>query len=87
MKATKNYRVKFHCRMSVIALLGVAGLIAICGEPDESLTASQWLFTFGCQLAICAVCWISAWLLCRRWNISRKMRMIEYRQKQQMKAL
>lgn len=79
--------VKFHLQMAVVGLLATIGLIVISGEPDESLSAVAWISTFGCQMAVCAMSWISAWLLCRRWDISRKMRMIEYRQKRQMKAL
>lgn len=79
--------VKFHLQMAVVGLLATIGLIAISGEPDESLSAVAWISTFGCQMAVCAMSWIGAWLLCRRWDISRKMRMMEYRQKRQMKAL
>lgn len=79
--------VKFHLQMAVVGLLATIGLIAISGEPDESLSAVAWISTFGCQMAVCAMSWIGAWLLSRRWDISRKMRMIEYRQKRQMKAL
>ena len=87
MKAMKRHRIKFHCQLGVIGMLATLGLIALCGEPDESLSAVAWISTFGCQMAVCAMSWISAWLLSRRWDISRKMRMIEYRQKRQMKAL
>ena len=79
--------VKFHLQMAVVGLLATMGLIALCGEPDESLKASTWMVTYACQIVFTFNCWISAWLLCRRWNISRKMRMIAYRQKQQTKAL
>ena len=83
----KQHRIKFFSQTSAIALLAMLGLIALSGEPVESLKASTWMVTFACQIVFTFNCWISAWLLCRRWNISRKMRMIEYRQKQQMKAL
>lgn len=83
----KRHRIKFFSQTSAIALLAMLGLIALSGEPVESLKASTWMVTFACQIVFTFNCWISAWLLCRRWNISRKMRMIEYRQKQQMKAL
>lgn len=83
----KRHRIKFFSQVGVIGTLASFGLIAISGEPDESLSAVAWISTFGCQMAVCAMSWISAWLLCRRWDISRKMRMIEYRQKRQMKAL
>lgn len=78
MKATKHYRIKFHCRMSVIGMLAVIGLMAICGEPDASLTLGAWVCTFGCQAAVCAVCWLTAWLLCRRWNLNRIMSMLTW---------
>lgn len=87
MKALRNHRIKFHCQLGLIGMLATVGLIAVCGEPDESLSAVAWIITFGCQMAVCAMSWISAWLLCRSWNISRKMRMIEYRKKRQMIAL
>lgn len=87
MKAMKTHRIKFFGQVGVIGTLAAFGLIAISGEPDESLSAVAWISTFGCQMAVCAMSWISAWLLCRRWDISRKLRMIEYRQKRQMKAL
>lgn len=83
----KRHRIKFFSQTSAIALLAMLGLIALSGEPVESLKASTWMVTFACQIVFTFNCWISAWLLCRRWNISRKMRMIEYRQKQQTKAL
>ena len=83
----KRHRIKFFSQMGAIGTLAVLGLIALIGEPVESLKASTWMVTFACQIVFTFNCWISAWLLCRRWNISRKMRMIEYRQKQQTKAL
>lgn len=83
----KQHRIKFFSQIGVIGTLAVLGLIALSGEPSESLKASTWMVTFACQIVFTFNCWISAWLLCRRWNISRKLRMIEYRQKQQMKAL
>ena len=75
MKAIKNYRVKFHCRMSVIALLGVIGLIAICGEP---VNESRWLETVIMQIMV----WISglgaaAWLY-RRWGLNRVLNMLTW---------
>ena len=83
----KRHRIKFFSQTSAIALLAMLGLIALSGEPVESLKASTWMVTFACQIVFTFNCLISAWLLCRRWNISRKLRMLEYRQKQQMKAL
>lgn len=77
MKVLRNYRIKFHCQLGVIGLLAAVGLIAMCGEPDASLTASAWICTLVCQMAVCAICWVCAWLLCRRWGMSRKMNIIE----------
>ena len=83
----KRHRIKFFSQTSAIALLAVLGLIALSGEPVESLKPNAWMITFAGQLVFALNCWASAWLLSRHWGISRKMRMIEYRQKQQMKAL
>ncbi|MBO4689636.1 MAG: hypothetical protein J5621_02045 [Paludibacteraceae bacterium] len=83
MKALKNYRIKFHCQLGVIGLLATTGLLAICGEPDASLNAVAWIRTFGCQVAVCAICWLTAWLLCRRWGLNRKMSMLDHQQRVQ----
>ena len=72
----RQHRMRFHSQMGVIGTLASIGLIALCGEPDESLSAAAWLSTFGCQLAVFAACWLSAWLLCRKWGLSRKMNML-----------
>lgn len=74
----KKYRIKFFSQTSAIALLAVLGLIVLSGEPVESLNPNAWMITFAGQLVFALNCWASAWLLCRRWNISRKLRMIEY---------
>ena len=76
MKRSSNYRIKFHSQLSVIGMLASIGLFAICGEPDESLAMSAWLGTLLCQIMVTAICWVSAWLLCRRWGLNRKMNML-----------
>lgn len=75
MKAIKNYRVKFHCRMSVIALLGVIGLIAICGEPVDE---SRWLETVIMQIMVWISCWGAAAWLYRRWGLNRVLNMLTW---------
>ena len=60
MKTLKQHRIKFHCQMGVIGTLATVGLMAICGEPDESLAMGAWLRVFGCQLAVCVSCWLGA---------------------------
>ena len=75
MKATKNYRVKFHCRLSVIALLGVVGLIALCGEPVDD---SRWLQTVIMQGVVWATSWGLATWLCRHWGLNRVMNMLTW---------
>ena len=77
MKALRNHRIKFHCQLGLIGMLATVGLIAVCGEPDEGLSAVAWIGTFGCQVAVCAGCWLAAWLLAAKWQINRKMAIIE----------
>ena len=73
MKAIKNYRMKFHCRMSVIALLGVVGMIAICGEPVDE---SRWLVTFAMQVMVWAASWGIAAMLYHLWGLNRVVNML-----------
>lgn len=75
MKAIKNYRVKFHCRLSVIALLGVIGLIAICGEP---VNESRWLETVIMQIMVWISCWGAAAWLYSRWGLNRVLNMLTW---------
>lgn len=77
MKALRNHRIKFHCQLGLIGMLATVGLIAVCGEPDESLSAVAWIRTFGFQVAVCTGCWLAAWLLAAKWQINRKMALIE----------
>ena len=78
MKAMKQYRIKFHCQMSLIGILATIGLFAVCGEPDECLAFGAWLRVFGCQLAVCAVCWLAAWLLYRHWDMGRTISRLDW---------
>ena len=75
MKAIKNYRVKFHCRLSVIALLGVVGLIALCGEPVDE---SRWLETVIMQIMVWISCWGAAAWLYRRLGLNRVLNMLTW---------
>ena len=77
MKALRIYRLRFHGQMFVIGILAMVGLMALGGEPDESLAFGAWLRVFGCQLAVCASCWLGAYLLCRHWGLGRKMAMLD----------
>ncbi len=73
MKAMKNYRLKFHFRLGVISLLGVVGLIALCGEPADE---SRWLETFAIQVSVWVVSWGVAAMLYRLWGLKRVMNML-----------
>jgi len=70
----KRNTLRFFAQLTSVSVLALVGLLALCGEPADD---ANFLLVVIAQLAVFATCWIVAWRLCVRWNISRKMRLLE----------
>ena len=64
MKNWRIFRIKFWAQMSVIAVLGMTGVLALCAEPAD-------LLAFADNLIGWSVMWLAAWLLYRHWGLDR----------------
>lgn len=63
----KRNKLKFYTRATVIATLGMIGLIALAGEPTDD---APFLATFCCQVATWATSWLAAYALAKCWHIN-----------------
>ena len=53
MKALRNHRIKFHCQLGLIGMLATVGLIAVCGEPDETCKNNSHMTIFRATQKVC----------------------------------
>ena len=74
----KRNRTKFYAQVGVFSTLACVGLIALCGEPVEEV---DFLTTYLCQLAVTAVCWTVAAVLYHKWDLGRKMQLLDKKQR------
>lgn len=54
-------------KLTIVAILGTIGLVALTGEPAED---APFLATFATQVAVWAATWLAAYALAKRWHIT-----------------
>ncbi len=69
----KGYRIRFYARVCVVGMLGAVGMTVLSGEPAGD---ANFVAVVCCQLVVAALCWLVAWLLSKRWHLTRILNMI-----------
>lgn len=65
----KNFA-KFIAQLVVVGTIATIGFLALCSEPTAE---ADFLKTFIAQVVVAAVCMTAAYLLGRKWQLTRKM--------------
>ena len=69
----KGYRIRFYARVSVVGMLSAVGMVALSGEPAAD---ANFMAVVCGQLVVAALCWLVAWLLAKRWHLTRILNLI-----------